>query len=162
MIDDDLFARKTAKKLSHWAELDPGARVENHDHVSVGQIRGPHRLVDDGDLLFRIDERQIWWSRLPVDDADGLTERAQNGRHAQLAAQCVAIGPDVARQHEPLIGCDDFSEAGPVDRHESDGTTRGVKSLKGVKGANVSRVRGYELVCVVVVTLLLLIPHICF
>ena len=65
-----------------------------------------------------IDERQVRRRRLAVDDPHVFAERLQHAGHAQLAAQGVAVGADVADQQEPLVRADDFGEAGPVDGHE--------------------------------------------
>ena len=35
----------------------------------------------------------------------------------QLAAERIAVGPDVAGEHKPVVRTDDFGESGPVDGH---------------------------------------------
>src|SRR5262245_41633882 len=100
MIDDQFASFSAADEIAHRAQLRPGAGVQPNEHLTVCELLGANVLIDAKNSSLRIDERQILRRALRIDDFHVLTERFENLSHAELAAQCITIGPQMAGEHE--------------------------------------------------------------
>ncbi len=110
------LARITSAIGPNWTHADV---FEDDNHLPVRQLLGGN--IDSQLLVsFRLVEKpQVRRHGEAVDDRHVLSQPLQNEEHGQLAAQAVAIGPDVRSQQEPLVGTNEFDEAGPVN-HKRD------------------------------------------
>ena len=111
MIDDDLPRRAGPDHVGHRPQLRPGAGIQDHEHVGHGGSSPTARSRPRAqNPPLGIDESQIGRRRLTVDDQHLFAERIQHARHAQLAAQGVAVRANVAGQQERPLFADDFHE----------------------------------------------------
>ena len=69
----------------------------------------------DSDLSVRVEERQGGGNPVLVEQKRLFSERFERRRQCQLAAERVAVGPDVGGQDETLMFFDDLPEVPPVD-----------------------------------------------
>ena len=114
MIEHDLDGFGCSDDVGHRSQLGPGGRVEDDQHLAVLDLRGGHVHAQLPKLLVRVEKLQVRRDGERVAHPDILAEALQDGCQGELAAQGIAIRPDMGRQREPLMAADDFDEAGPI------------------------------------------------
>ena len=117
MVENGLVRFARADHFGHRAKLGPGAGVEHHQYFARFQVA---RLDVDAECLqlaVRIDERQVRRGLLGIDDQHLLAQRLEHAGHSQLAAQGVAVRPDVAGQQKAIVRLDELGETLPGYRH---------------------------------------------
>ena len=107
--------RRLADGLQRRAETRVGGRVQGHEHVKIPGFR--RRAADE----FRAgQEPQLVEHPVLVPKCHVLAERAQAQTERDGAAQRVAVGPQMADDHETPVraqGLGDLREAGIMRRH---------------------------------------------
>ena len=103
--------------VAHRAQLRPGAGVEHDEQVAVGEVGRPHLLGERFDPAIGIDPLQIRGRGLGVDDPHVLANRLENARHPQFAAERVAVGTHVAREHHAAAATQHIEQGRPVESH---------------------------------------------
>ena len=117
MIDDEHAVTHRLGDVAHRSELGPGAGVEHDEEITVGEVGRPHLLRERLDLPPRVDPFQVGRGRLSVDDPHVLADRLQDPGHAEFAAEGVAVGPHVAREHHLRAATENLEERRPVESH---------------------------------------------
>ena len=119
VVDDHLRSREAADVTGHVAELAPGREVE--DDRRPRDPPGPPADDCRPEMLeerpVRVEEVVSGRRRAGVDDADVLPLLPEQARHADLRPQGIAVGPDVRRDQEAVVGLDQVGQRGPVDAH---------------------------------------------
>ena len=118
VIDHHPGAFEVADPARHVPELAPGREVEDHDHLAIGQVRRVDvraEVLEQGAAGVEVIVPRRGPAR--VDDADVLPLLAEEPRHADLRAECVAVGTDVRGHQEAVVQGDQVGQRSPVDAH---------------------------------------------
>ena len=123
MVDNEDLGAHLLGDIGHCPELRPGAGVDDEEQIAVGEIG----LLDAGlerlDAPVGVDPGERRRGRLGVDDADILADRLEDPEHAKLAAERVAVGPDMAGQHHLLAVSQHLHEGCPVETRRGHGSS---------------------------------------
>ena len=123
VINDEDLGPHLLGDIGHRPELRPGAGVDDEKQIAVGEVG----LLDAGlerfDAPVGVDPGERRRGRLGVDDPDILADRLEDPEHSQLAAQCVAVGADMAGQHHLLAVSQHLHEGCPVETRRGHGSS---------------------------------------
>ena len=145
MIDHEHTVAHRFEHVTHRAQLGPGTRIEHDEEIAVGEIGRLHLLGQRLDFPVGIDPLQTRGRGLGIDDPDMLAERLEDAGHAQLAAEGVAVGADVAGEHHTVGLPENLQQTGPVESHlvsipiGVESWRRGMPSAHAVTQADVVR-----------------------
>ena len=118
VIDHHPRPGEVADHPRHVAELTPGRKIEDHQHLAVGQVGrgnlGPQVLEQ---RPVRVEEIIPGRCEACVDHPDVLAPLPQKPGHSDLRAQRITVRAHVGRDEEAIVLLDQVGQRGPFHAH---------------------------------------------